>query len=43
MFDFFKRYPWFLEAHRYASPPQLLSQFSDLVIEPIEAEAAKLW
>ena len=41
MFDFFKRYPWFLEAHRYASPAQLLSQLSDRVIEPVEAEVAK--
>jgi hypothetical protein len=41
MFDFFKRYPWVLEAHRYASPTQLLSQLSDRVIEPVEAEVAK--
>jgi hypothetical protein len=41
MFDFFKRYPWFLEVHCYASPTQLLSQLSDRVIEPIEAEVVK--
>ena len=35
MFDFFKRYPWFLEAHRYASPADLLSQLSDRVIDPV--------
>jgi uncharacterized protein YjbI with pentapeptide repeats len=41
MFGFFKRYPWFLDAHRYASPVQLLSQLSDRVIEPVEAAVEK--
>ena len=42
MFDFFKRFPWFLEAHRYDNPAQLLAEVGDRVIGPIEAEAAKL-
>jgi uncharacterized protein YjbI with pentapeptide repeats len=42
MFDFFKKYPWFLEAHRYDDPAQLLAEVGDRVIGPIEAEVAKL-
>jgi hypothetical protein len=42
MFDFFKRYPWFLEAHRYASPAQLLAEVGDRVIDPLEAKVAEL-
>src|SRR6516162_340734 len=39
MFDFFRRFPWFLPLHRYDTPAQLLSEISDRVIEPSEAKA----
>jgi hypothetical protein len=42
MFDFFKRYPWFLEVHRHDKPAQLLAHLNDRVIGPAEAEAVKL-
>ena len=42
MFDFFKKYPWFLETHRYDNPAQLLAEVGDRVIGPIEVEVAKL-
>jgi hypothetical protein len=41
MFDFFNKYPWFLEAHRYDDPAQLIAEVGDRVISPIEAEVAK--
>jgi uncharacterized protein YjbI with pentapeptide repeats len=42
MFDFFKRYPWFLKVHPYENPAQLLVDLKDRVIGPLEAEVAKL-
>jgi hypothetical protein len=42
MFDFFKRYPWFLEVHRYDSPAQLFADLKDRVIGPVEAVVSKL-
>jgi uncharacterized protein YjbI with pentapeptide repeats len=42
MFDFFKRYPWFLTVHRYDNQAQLLVDLKDRVIGPLEAEVAKL-
>jgi pentapeptide repeat protein len=39
MFDFFRRYPWFLKVHRYDRPTQLLSELSDRVIKPSETKA----
>jgi uncharacterized protein YjbI with pentapeptide repeats len=42
MFDFFKRYPWFLEAHRYDNSSQLLVHLNDRVIDPVEAEVTRL-
>ena len=42
MFDVFEAYPWFLKVHRYNSPGQLLSHLKDQVIEPVEAQVAKL-
>jgi uncharacterized protein YjbI with pentapeptide repeats len=42
MFDFFKRYPWFLEVHRYDNPGQLLGDLKDWVIGPLEAKVAQL-
>jgi hypothetical protein len=42
MFDFFKRYPWFLKVHPYENPAQLLAEVGDRLIGPIEAEVEKL-
>jgi uncharacterized protein YjbI with pentapeptide repeats len=42
MFDFFHRYPWVLETHRYASPEQLMADLGDRVIGPAEAKAREL-
>jgi hypothetical protein len=39
MFDFYRRFPWFLPVHRYDTPVQLLSELSDRVIEPLETKA----
>jgi hypothetical protein len=33
MFDYFRRYPWFLDLHTYADPGELLTGLAD-VIEP---------
>jgi hypothetical protein len=38
MFDFYRRFPWFLPVHRYDAPAQLLSELSTRVIEPSEAK-----
>jgi uncharacterized protein YjbI with pentapeptide repeats len=37
MFDFYRRFPWFLPVHRYDTPAQLLSELGNRVIEPSEA------
>jgi hypothetical protein len=42
MFDFFEGYHWFLKAHRYDSPAQLLAHLDKRVIAPPEAKVAKL-
>jgi hypothetical protein len=42
MFDFFKRYPWFLKVHRYDTQDQLLADLRDRVIRRVEAKVAKL-
>jgi hypothetical protein len=42
MFDFFRRYPWFLETHRYDSQEQLISDLSQRVIHPAEAKVLEL-
>jgi hypothetical protein len=42
MFDFFRRYPWFLPVHRYDTPAHLVSELSDRVIEPSETKALEL-
>jgi hypothetical protein len=39
MFDFFRRYPWFLKVHRYDTPTKLLAELGNRVIEPSEATA----
>jgi hypothetical protein len=41
MFDFYRHFPWFLPAHRYDTPAQLLSQLSERVIAPSEAKASE--
>jgi Pentapeptide repeats (8 copies) len=41
MFDFFKKYPWFLKVHSYRNPGQLLADLDKRVIAPPEAKAAK--
>jgi hypothetical protein len=41
MFDFFKRYPWFLNVHRYDAPAQLLADLTERVIGPAEAKVAE--
>jgi hypothetical protein len=38
MFDFYRRFPWFLPVHRYDEPAQLLTELSDRVIKPSEAK-----
>jgi len=42
MFDFFRRYHWVLEAHRYADGAELLAHLSDRVIAPAEAKVVEL-
>jgi hypothetical protein len=42
MFDFYRRFPWFLPVHRYETPAQLLTELSGRVIEPSEAKALEL-
>jgi uncharacterized protein YjbI with pentapeptide repeats len=42
MFDFFRRYPWFLPVHRYDTPARLLTELSDRVIKPSEAKVLEL-
>jgi hypothetical protein len=42
MFDFFKKYPWFLEVHRYPTATQLLADLDERVIGPLEAKVAEL-
>jgi hypothetical protein len=34
MFDFYRRFPWFLPVHRYDTLAQLLTELSDRVIKP---------
>jgi len=42
MFDSFEAYPWFLKVHTYENPAELLVDLKDRVIDPLEAEVAKL-
>jgi hypothetical protein len=42
MFDFFRKYPWCLPAHRYETPAQLLVDLHQRVIAPAEAEVVRL-
>jgi hypothetical protein len=38
MFDFYRRFPWFLPVHRYDTPAKLLNELRERVIEPSEAK-----
>jgi len=38
MFDFYRRFPWFLPVHRYDPPAQLLTELSTRVIQASEAK-----
>jgi hypothetical protein len=42
MFDFFRRYAWFLPAHRYETQAQLLADLDQQVIAPADAAAERL-
>jgi hypothetical protein len=42
MFDFFRRYPWVLNAVRYVDQAELLTHLEDRVIAPAEAKVAEL-
>jgi uncharacterized protein YjbI with pentapeptide repeats len=42
MFDFFRRYPWVLEAHRYDTQEQLIANLGKWVIGPAEAKVLEL-
>ena len=42
MFDFFKRYPWFLNTYRYADLAQLTANLHDQVVRPAEDKVLEL-
>jgi hypothetical protein len=42
MFDFFRKYPWFLTVHRYETPTLLLADPNKEVIAPAEAAVERL-
>jgi hypothetical protein len=42
MFDFFRRYPWVLEAHRYDDPGQLIAHLDERVIHSAEMKVQEL-
>jgi hypothetical protein len=42
MFDFHRKYDWFLPVHHYDKPEQLLADLRDRVIGPAEAKALEL-
>jgi hypothetical protein len=42
MFDFFHRYQWVLDTHRYKDQPTLLAELKEVVIAPAEAKAQEL-
>ncbi len=41
MFDFFRRYPWVLKAHRYDTPEQLIANLGERVIRPAQVTVAQ--
>jgi len=42
MFDFIRKFPWVLDAHRYTDQPTLLAELKEEVIDPAEAKAKEL-
>lgn len=42
MFEHFRRYPWVLAIHRYASPARLIAEIGERVLAPAEAKAQEL-
>jgi hypothetical protein len=42
MFEHFRRYPWVLKEHVYASPQHLIADLSERVIAPAEAKVREL-
>jgi hypothetical protein len=42
MFEHFRRYPWVLKEHIYASPEKLIADLSERVIAPAEAKIREL-
>jgi hypothetical protein len=42
MFDFYRKYPWFLQIHRYVSPEQLIAELGEKVIRPAELKVLDL-
>ena len=42
MFEHFRRYPWVLPTHDYASSEQLIAELSERVIGTAEAKAKEL-
>jgi hypothetical protein len=42
MFDFYRKFPWFLAVHRYASQEQLIADLGEKVIRPAELKVPEL-
>jgi hypothetical protein len=42
MFDFFCKFPWFLECHHYDCQKRLIADLGELVINPAEAKVLEL-
>ncbi|MBV8096433.1 MAG: pentapeptide repeat-containing protein [Acetobacteraceae bacterium] len=42
MFDFFRKYPWVIQAHRYDSEQQLMTDLEERVIRQAEAKVLEL-
>jgi uncharacterized protein YjbI with pentapeptide repeats len=42
MFDFFRKFPWVLDTHRYTDQKTLLEELEEVVIAPAESKAKEL-
>ena len=42
MFDFFCKFPWVLDTHRYTDQTRLLAELDEKVIAPAEAKAKEI-
>ncbi|HEX6011113.1 MAG TPA: hypothetical protein VFY87_04760 [Geminicoccaceae bacterium] len=42
MFEHFRRYPWVLPTHVFASPERLITELGDRIIAPAEAKVREL-